>query len=180
MNAIQQKIAKTSRLVSTMLLVACGLSILASLLLFAGIGILSFHNSSAATSLYGALVSAASGVGMLPLSIATIMMILLFGAAQVILGLWVFYILYRIFKDISSHYTPFEPIQVSRMKLVAILTFFLGILSNALEGIAQVRLYGTTTANLDIMWFVVSIVIYCMAYIFDYGYQLQTASDETL
>jgi hypothetical protein len=180
MNLIQQKIAKMGKLVSIVLFVACTLTALTSLLLLVVMGILIFSNGSLSSSLQD-IFTITSSVGSIEmLSTQNLVILFLLAVIQLIILLGALSILYRIFSDISHNYTPFEKKQVTRMKQVAILTFVLCISSNIFTWIASVLLRETTILSLDVMWLGIAVVIYCIAHIFDYGYQLQTQSDETL
>ena len=182
MNSIQEQIAKTGKMVSVVLFAACVLTVFAIVSFIGGLGLVSFSNGELSTSLFEYLQAdyhLRTGAGMFA-SRRELAMLFIYGIGQLMIIFSVLLILYRIFKDISRSYTPFEKIQVVRMKWVAKLILALGIISSFCDRIAMFSDYGTILMDLNIVWIVMAMVIYCMAHIFDYGYQLQTQSDETL
>lgn len=90
--------------------------------------------------------------------------------------------LYRIFKDISREATPFAAKHVRRIKTVAWLTLPLAFLDATCRNLADAFQAGDPAINLELnlMWVAFGAIIYCLAYIFDYGCKLQQESDETL
>ena len=180
MNIIQQKIAKTGKYISIILFIVCTLTILGALLSLVAVGILLFGNNQIIASLQDALTVVSSNGSLTVPSTEVLITLLLFAAVQLIILFFVLFLLYRIFSDISRNYTPFEKNHVIRMKKVAVLTLVVCIFSNVFDNIANAILYGKTLMEINFVWLVVGIVIYCISYIFDYGYQLQTQSDETL
>jgi hypothetical protein len=81
---------------------------------------------------------------------------------------------FKIFSDISTEATPFNPAHIKRIRKMAI--FYLLAACNNVEGSAG--------ANFDITPNVIGIVgaamLWCIALIFQYGCELQKESDETL
>jgi hypothetical protein len=180
MNLIQGKISKTGRHIAHVLLIGCGLDALFILLFAAGIGVLLFADGTAVSSLQEAfgVLSPMGGVE-IP-AVPDLVFLFLFAIAQLVILFFILYVLYRIFSDISLTYTPFQEKQVARIKQVALLTSAMCIVSSALDMLGNVLLYGKPALKINVVWFMLAAVIYCMAYIFDYGRQLQKQSDETL
>ncbi len=180
MNITHNKITSTSKIISRLLFIGCCLSILCVLLFVLGIGILSFANSSISQSLreayqvfshYGSVVTPSS---------SHLIILFLFAIVELGIIFMLLYLLYKLFSNIGVSYTPFEKKQVMRIKGVALVTLIMCIVSSVLDSIGIVLLTGNITITFNAIWFVLAITIYCMAYIFDYGCQLQTQSDETL
>jgi hypothetical protein len=180
MNTIQQKIAKTGKFVSIILFATRVLAILTSLLFLVAIGVLLFSNNTLSSSLQDTFTITSSIGSIESLPPRTLALLFLFAIIQLIILVWMLSILYHIFSDISCNYTPFEKKQVTRMKQVTTLTFIMCIITNIFDWIGSVLLHEIPLLKLDIMWLGIAIVIYCIAHIFDYGYQLQIQSDETL
>jgi hypothetical protein len=180
MNSIQGKISKTGGHIARVLLIGCGLDALFALLFAAGIGVLLFADGTAASSLQETFRVLSPMGGVKIPAAADLVLLFLFAIAQLAILFFILYILYRVFSDISLTYTPFQKKQVTRIKLVALLTAVMCIVSSALDMLGNVLLYGKPALKINIVWFVLAAVIYCMAYIFDYGRQLQKQSDETL
>lgn len=90
--------------------------------------------------------------------------------------------LYRMFRDISREGTPFAPKHARRIKMVAWIALVLPIVEGSLGNIHEALLTGEAMVQIgvDMMWLIFAGIIYCLAYIFDYGCQLQQESDETL
>ncbi|MDP4153955.1 MAG: hypothetical protein Q8865_11050 [Bacillota bacterium] len=87
----------------------------------------------------------------------------------------------RIFKDISREYSPFLPKNISRMKKIAMLLFVDSIISPEISAaIGKSLSLVDNPVNFRSELFVLAIIIYCFALIFQYGADLQQQSDETL
>lgn len=180
MDLIKKKIYKTSKPIYIILFIACVLVVLSSLVFSVGIGILSFTNGSLSESLKKAFVIPSSKGIIEVLSASELSILFTFAIIQLIIIFFIILTLHRIFLDISRTYSPFTIEQVRRMKLVALLTIIIAVVSSVFDGMADIILYGSGTLNIEPTWFVISIVIYCMAHIFEYGCLLQQESDETL
>jgi len=180
MNDIQEKIANTGKMVSVMLFIVCALSAIAMISFLAGIGVILFSNEALPASLQAYFGGAASAISVELLQADTLILLFIFGVIRSGIIFSLLFILHRIFSDISRSYTPFEKKQARRMKKVAVIALILGISEYVFESIAQSVLNRATAGSIDLIWFVLAVVIYCMAQIFDYGCQLQSQSDETL
>ena len=180
MNLVQRKISKTGKLISAILFVACALTALAVFLLLVAVIALAFSNSPTVASLHNSFIITSSSGSIDIISTKTLVILFLLAVLQLAITFSVLFVLYRIFLDISRSYTPFEKKHVIRMKQVAILTFAMCITTNICDWVGSILLQQRALLEIDIMWLVIAIVIYCIAHIFDYGYQLQTQSDETL
>ena len=91
----------------------------------------------------------------------------------------ILFLIYRIFRDISSEYTPFKQIHVARLKWIAGLSIAMGICSYFVVFAAGAAVISASLQfNLDM--FIPSVMIYCVALILDYGCSLQKQADETL
>ena len=180
MSIIQEKIAKSSKMVSVILFAACAFTIFAVILFLGSAALLYFSQGSLAASLQAHFIAESLEAGAGELSAKTLAMLLVFGAMQLVLLFSVLFVLRRIFTDIIRSYTPFEKKHAVSMKQVAVLILAWGVIGNVFDGVGQATVYETLMIDVNVTWLVLSIVIYCMAHIFDYGCQLQTLSDETL
>ena len=180
MNLVQQKISKMGKLISTILFVACVLVALAILLLLRTVVALAFSNSPIVASLQDSFIITHSAGSIDAIPTETLVILFLLAIVQLAITFSLLFLLYRLFSDISRNYTPFEEKHVTRMKQVAMLTFAMCVTANICDWTMSTLLQQTVMLEIDIMWLVIAIVIYCIAHIFDYGYQLQTQSDETL
>lgn len=88
----------------------------------------------------------------------------------------------RIFKDISHEYTPFLPKNIKRMKRIAILLLIDNVVSPHIDLAIRksISLTAIKFSDFNAEIFVLAIIIYCFALIFQYGAELQQQSDETL
>ena len=179
MELIQSKISKTSRLISGILLVGCIAMGLGAIGLIIAVIALFSHGSELGSFLQvifaGQVVSGAA----VPSTLSIVMAVLL-ALALLAVMFFLFSTLRQIFKDLGNGQTPFSHRQVSRIRKVALLSLILCVMENLTEAFAQYFLFKTNAFSIDIMWLVFTIVIYCLAYIFDYGAQLQRQADETL
>lgn len=71
----------------------------------------------------------------------------------------------RIFQDMAREGTPFRTVQVHRMKTIALLIFLSSFIN---------------LFSIQLSTWVVALLIWVMALVFDYGCHLQRESDETL
>ncbi len=180
MNLVQQKISRMSKFISGALLVGCVLTAAAALLFVVAMGILWLSDSALSASLQGAFrVLTAKGTVAVP-SVETLSLLFPFAVAQMAILFFILRLLRRVFLDFSQSYSPFEEKQVKRLKAVALLTLILAIVGSVFDGAAHAILYGSMAFSIHITWFVLAAVIYCTAYVFDYGCRLQRQSDETL
>lgn len=180
MNEIQQKIASSSKVASIILLCSCIVTALLIAVLIGGILLFTFSDGTMASSLHGAFTF--TQVGGIDIDLPLNVLSSLFAFALVLLSM-IFLMLfsfYKMFKDISKSYTPFEEKQVKRIKRIALLTLIICIASNVFDFIGEKLVFGNANLGLDLFWIVIAIIIYCIAYIFDYGCRLQALEDETL
>ena len=180
MNEAKQKIAKTSKVVATVLKVSFILVAIAMVILLLGMGVLTLAGSGISTSLQQALTIAARGTSAADIAISNLVMVFGLGIVVLTTTFMVFFTLHRLFVNISCEHTPFTEVNVKIMKRVAIWTAIMCIVDCFTNGISDKLLTGETTFTLNFIWLVVAAAIYGIALIFDYGCQLQQQSDETL
>ena len=180
MNITQQKISKTSKLVSNILRAGLIFSIGAAILFM--FGIIFFIAKGDVSSLYETFKISAIESHMPTPTISTLITLFSFAIITLLMIAKILHILYHIFSDIAITYTPFKTEYVNRIKHVAFLALLICIIGNVFEAIGETLLYSTniTTININFIGFVQALVIYCIAHIFEYGCQLQQQSDETL
>jgi hypothetical protein len=87
--------------------------------------------------------------------------------------------------DIANNYTPFSKRQPFRLNLIGALMVALTVVPPPLEFFLTLALvpqktavlsYGMTTVILTVF----ALLFFCLAYLFEYGWSLQTESDHTL
>ena len=179
MQQIQGNISKTSRWIAGILLVGCILMVAATVGIVVGILALLIGGNGLSAFLQEAFAGQVAQ-GMAIPATSSLVSALGFALLQMAAMMTMFIILRRIFRDMGNGQTPFAEKQVARIRNVALVSLILCIIQNVTEAIVQYTIFQTDTFSLDIMWFVFTIVIYCLAYIFDYGAQLQRQADETL
>ena len=87
-----------------------------------------------------------------------------------------------IFKAIKNNDSPFDIGNIVRLKRAAISIALLSIIPS-LVGVVVAAILGTTgftSLNVDVTLIVMAFFFLCLAYIFEYGAELQKQSDETL
>ncbi|MDR1775840.1 MAG: DUF2975 domain-containing protein [Actinomycetes bacterium] len=91
-------------------------------------------------------------------------------------------ILSRLFKDTAAHETPFLSTNVRRLKSVGWLlianSFAMGIATAIVEVLTHPVTSAFDTGNGG--YLITGLVIFALAYVFQYGCELQQAADETL
>lgn len=180
MNDIQQKIAKTSKVVAIVLKVGFILIAIAMGMLLLGMVILGFSNTELSQSLqqtFNITVQNASAVG---IAVRNLVMVFGLGMIELAIIFMIFRTMYKIFRAISLDHTPFRSENAKSMKKIAILIIVMGLVDSVASFLADKLLGPQADFGIDFMWLVMAAVIYCIALIFDYGCQLQQQSDETL
>lgn len=180
MDKIQEKISTSSKFVAIVLRVSCAITALLIAFLLVGLAIFAFSNGRLAESLQQAYATVKIDNIMVTPGIPTLMVFFASAIIQLALILVLLLTLNKMFTDISKSHSPFEEKQVLRIKRVALLTLIICILSNAFDFIGGYIVKGVIAPGINLFWIVIAIVIYCLAFIFDYGCKLQTESDETL
>lgn len=179
MDTVHTKIKKTSTLASRLLRIAGCLTASFAILLAVGIIIL-VTDSSLSLSLREAYATLPYDGAVKTPTVMRLGTLFAFGIVQLSIIYALLHHLYRFFSDISGSYTPFEQKQVVRIKKVAALTLLMCIVSSLFDVIGSLLLKGSISVRFNAIWLILALVIYAMAFIFDYGCQLQTQSDETL
>lgn len=177
MTNLQTKLQKTSRTISVFLSIGkvssiVGMVLAATGLLFGLVGRPDIQAKFMGVDIY---TQAPNSHIFLPLMIVAVIAALAVGA--VICDL-----LGRVFGDISRTGVPFNPLHGGRIKKVAWLSLALSVLVGISENLAGLCTSGpvSVTGGIDLMTLLFVAVIYCLAYVFDYGCKLQQESDETL
>ena len=93
----------------------------------------------------------------------------------------IFLFAYQIFNEISKNAMPFNEKYVKRIKQIGILIAVMTLVGNTVDAAASAKI-GVSTLGIctDSTGIAFGIIIYCLAFIFDYGCMLQKQSDETL
>lgn len=104
--------------------------------------------------------------------------------AAFILGAFLFFIFrlaYRMFREINATGTPFNENYVKVIKRIGVLVAVMTVVESAVDS-AAAAFAGVDTLGMssDSTGVIFGVIIYCLAYIFDYGCTLQKLSDETL
>ena len=92
------------------------------------------------------------------------------------------YYLGLIFKAIAKEESPFDFNNIKRLKYAGICIALLSIIPSIVEVSAGFifRVSGLFRMQVDLAYIVLAFFFFCLAYIFEYGAELQTQSDETL
>lgn len=90
-------------------------------------------------------------------------------------------ITYKMFKKIHESYTPFDEQHVKSIKTIGILVMVMTLVGRIVDSTAS-SIIGISTLGIstDSTGIILGLIIFCLAYIFDYGCMLQKQSDETL
>ena len=87
-----------------------------------------------------------------------------------------------VFKSTCNEGSPFDPNNVKRLKRAAISIVLLSVIPAIVE-VATESLMGTLgliSLHVDVVYIALAFFFFCLAYIFEYGAELQKQSDETL
>ena len=180
MNSTQQKIVKSSKLISRILFIGNALNCIFILLSAIVICIFILGNEDLISSLQNVYKTTADGTIKIPAK-EDLIILFSFAIAQLGILFTILRILYQIFKDISTACTPFEKKQVGRIKRTAQLTLVMCIASSIFDAIGHLILYDTVSIfRINVIWFALALIIFYLAHIFEYGCALQEQSDETL
>lgn len=106
--------------------------------------------------------------------------------ALVSLGIMIviLYLAERIFKNIYDSQSPFEWLNVRRLKTIAWLMLAFSIFPTFVETVLRFILMRSTGSpynfSIEITTICLTVIFFALAYIFEYGYLLQQQYDETL
>jgi magnesium-transporting ATPase (P-type) len=94
-----------------------------------------------------------------------------------------FFLAYRLFRNIGGSHTPFDAENVKILKLISYLLMIIAIPVSIIA--SSVLIMYTSWSDGNIAWggfglVIVAVMFYFMAHIFEYGAALQKESDETL
>ena len=96
----------------------------------------------------------------------------------------ILYLAERIFKNIYDSQSPFELLNVKRLKIIAWLMLAFAIFPTYIETVLRFFLMRSTTTpynfSIDITTVCLTVIFFALAYIFEYGCLLQQQYDETL
>lgn len=179
MNDNQKSIKTSSKVISVIMKIGyiamiVAMCICASSLIF----IVATGGKTSVVTSGGIRIMAADASGTSPEGVAAIC------AAGLVVGAFLFAIFlltYRMFNEISITGTPFNLKYVKTIKtigvLVAVMTVVGGFVDSAAASYAGMETLGLITDSTGLVF---GVIIFCLAYIFDYGCALQKQSDETL
>lgn len=177
MTNLQIKLQKTSRTISVFLSIGKISSIVGIVLAAAGLvcGLVGRPDIQAWFMGVEQYTQARDARILLPMMILSTIVALF--AAAVLCGK-----LEQVFRGISETGIPFDPAHVERIKAVAWLSLALSVMVSVVENIEQALLTGDRLVllELDMTVLLFAAIIYCLAYVFEYGCKLQQESDETL
>lgn len=179
MNGKQETMVTSCKVISVIMKVLCIVMAVEMVLCGAGLVILALtHGESAFFSIGTVKIIAVGADVETPEGAAAIC-----GAAAV-LGAFlfaVFFLAYKMFRDINVARTPFDPKHVRTIKSIGVLVAVMTVVSNIVDRVAaEFNTTATVGMGVDSSVILIGVVIYCLAYIFDYGCALQKQSDETL
>ena len=100
-------------------------------------------------------------------------------------GIWAtfvsaFVLLYRIFRDISRQYTPFQQLHVRRLRWTAVVLTVAYTLEIALASMSGMMTNGMLRISWSLDPFLIPLTLIGLSYILDYACQLQNEADTTL
>jgi len=178
MNATQKKNQKTSRVIAVITKILAVTSIV--FLCFEIIGLIWYMVSPDATYfMLGSIqiitpFEISRQIGIIPEMFASVASQCFFTAIIIITS--------KIFKDISRESYPFLKQNIKRMKKIAILLLLNSIVSPSIQQAIGKSLNLSSQMepfNYNLELFILAIVIFCFAMIFEYGTDLQQLSDKT-
>lgn len=180
MNSIEKRISNTSKHISLLLKIGSYVLLMVTALAIIGLGVLSFANTETKASFLAAFHTTASN-GMILEIIPRHLYIMLASMALYSVCLYmVIYNTYLIFKNVSEECTPFHHKHIVRIKRIACMVIGLSIIGSFSDGLFDLFTINELVWRIDFNGIILGIIIYCLAFFFDYGCELQKQSDETL
>ncbi|MDO5400958.1 MAG: DUF2975 domain-containing protein [Eubacteriales bacterium] len=177
MNDTQTKLRKTSRTIAVFLSIGKISSIVGIVLAGAGLvcGLIGRPDIQGWFMGVEKYAQAPGADVLLPMMIVATMAALLVAAALC-------HLLEQVFRGIGEDGTPFNPAHVSCIKRVAWLALALSVMVSVADNLEAALLTGERLVllELDMAALLFAAIIYCLAYVFEYGCKLQQESDETL
>lgn len=180
MNANQQKMKNVSAKISLILKVGFGVTVMIAILAMTAILILLFSGEETRLSFLDAFQVTANNGTLLSIAPRPLFTMFVFMLMDTVLMGAAIFLIHGIFSEMKKGCTPFSHENTLRIKRTAIVVIILGIVGSYSDGLVDYYTIGELTWKVDIPGVICGIIIYCIAFIFQYGCQLQRESDETL
>lgn len=180
MNTNQQKMKNAGAKMSLILKAGFVVTVMIAILAMTAILILLFSGEETRLSFLAAFQVTANNGTVLSIEPRPLFIMFVFMLTDtVLIGAAIFFV-HGIFSEMKKGCTPFSQENVLRMKRTAIAVIILGIVGSYSDGLLDYFTIGELTWKADISGVMCGIIIYFIAFIFQYGCQLQRESDETL
>ena len=100
--------------------------------------------------------------------------------ADSVLITMILFFAYSVFRNIAADGLPFTRPNAVLLKKTAVASLLLGVLGTCSDSLVDYYTIGAMPWNINPTGFITGMVLYCLALIFEYGFDLQQQSDETL
>ncbi len=180
MEAVQAKIGKVSGIMRVALKIIGILLGVFGFLVLAALGILMFSQGQLRDSLVAAYDIRVHSGAVISLTAESLRIIFAFAVLNLALLRLIAHFLYKIFGEMEESRSPFSQKNAVRIKGIAIVSVVLSFVSGFSEALVDYYTLGRLTWGINLVVLLTGVTIYCLAIIFQYGFELQRESDETL
>lgn len=180
MKTTKDKIKNLSKLVCIGLNIAFSLMCVAAFLCLVGFCIAGFTSPQLRQSFSSAFDVTGKNGATITIDVLSLQIIMACALAFTLMYSVQFFVLKRIFKDISIDGNVFCPKHTKRIKIFAGIVIAVNILEVLLENIVSYFTVNEFSFGLELGGVLLGLLLYCVAIIYDYGCELQQQSDETL
>ncbi len=180
MNTTQTKIQTAGRKTAAILRTGSILSGIIAMLALAAICILLFSGQELRSSFLSAFDVMARNGTRISMAPQSLLLLFVFMLADSVLITVILFFVYSIFRNIAADGLPFTRPNAVLLKRTAVLFLLLSVLGSCSDSLVDYYTIGALTWNPNLIGLVMSLVLYCLSLIFEYGCDLQQLSDETL
>ena len=110
----------------------------------------------------------------------SLLLLFVFMLADSVLITMILFFAYSVFRNIAADGLPFTRPNAVLLKKTAVASLLLGVLGTCSDSLVDYYTIGAMPWNINPTGFITGMVLYCLALIFEYGFDLQQQSDETL
>lgn len=180
MKTNQLKIKNASRRITVILKIGGIISIFITIMALAAICILTLSGEEMKSSFISAFNVTANNGTTISIASQSLLFMFSFMLVDTILITILIFLVHAIFSNIEKECTPFVRENAMRIKKIAIITFILSVVGSYSDALVDYYTIGELTWRANITGLIISMIIYSISLIFDYGCDLQQEVDETL
>ena len=180
MTGTQLKIKTTGKRAAAVLKAGSFLAGLTAALALTAICIILFSGGRTRSSFLSAFDVTANNGTVISIAPQSLLLLFVFMLADSVLITMILFFAYSVFRNIAADGLPFTKPNAVLLKKTAVASLLLGVLGTCSDSLVDYYTIGAMPWNINPTGFITGMVLYCLALIFEYGFDLQQQSDETL